>query len=74
MKGRSLEKDRELQADPRLILSLVVYGYAGLVLLAFWVDGKLYKYRLRKKRAQQGTTPNDRPRFGKDDPRGPKKR
>lgn len=74
MKEHAPEDNRVQRSDPRLILTLVVYGYAGLVLLAFWVDSKIHKHRLRKKRAQSDTTSSDHPHSGKEDPRGPKKR
>lgn len=74
MEGRSLKPVNGQRFDLRLIPYLIVGGYALLLYLAHKVDERVYKHRLRKKRAQQGTPPNDRPRFGKDDPRGPKKR
>ncbi|MFA5854298.1 MAG: hypothetical protein WC866_04410 [Patescibacteria group bacterium] len=58
--------------DPRAILIGIAGGYLGLVLLAFWVDGKLYKRRLRKKRERSEFTPKDRAWFRKDDTDAPK--
>ncbi len=72
MEGHSLEERSELRADPRLIFSIIVGGYAGLVFLAFWVDGKLYKRRLRKRREHGEFKANDQSWFKKGDPHEPK--
>ena len=46
------QKEGSIAADPRGILIGIVGGYLGLVFLACWVDVKLHKRRMRKKRRE----------------------
>jgi hypothetical protein len=44
------QKEAPSAVDPRGILVGLVGGYLGLVFLACWVDVKIHKRRMRKKR------------------------
>lgn len=46
------QKEESLAADPRGILIGIVGGYLGLVLLACWVDVKLHKRKIRRRRGK----------------------